>query len=151
MQRIRALTGRKDAEAIAELSRLAGGDPSPAVRTQAIAALGRLRTPEASAPVTLALTDPSSAVRVQAMRGVKSLKGAGAVEDLHAIAGHDPDPAVRKQAVRLMSDIKNPEVPWLLKQAAADNDAEVSQEARRAARRWEQRYGAKYGAAGGTR
>ena len=151
LQRIRTLSGRKDAEAIAELSRLAGGDPSPAVRAQAIAALGRLRSQEASAPLALALTDPSSAVRIQAMRGVKSLKGAGAIDDLQAIAGYDPDAAVRRQAVRLMSDIKNPEVPWLLKQAAADNDTAVSHEAKRAARRWEQRYGARYGVAGGSR
>jgi HEAT repeat protein len=151
LQRIRALAGRKDAEAIAELSRLAGGDPNPVVRGQAIAALGRLKTQEASLPLTLALSDPSAAVRMQALRGVKSLKGAAAFADLQAIAGYDPDAAVRRQAVRLVSDIRNPEVPWLLEQAAADSDAAVSQEAKRAARRWEQRYGAKSGAAGGTR
>ena len=151
LQRIRTLLDRKDAEAIAELSRLAGGDPSPAVRAQATAALARLRSEEASAALTLALTDPSSAVRVQAMRGVKSLKGAGAIGDLQAIAGYDPDATVRRQAVRLMSDINDPEVPWLLKQAAADNNPAVSQEAKRAARRWEQRYGAQYGVAGGSR
>lgn len=151
LQRIRALAGRKDADAVAELSRLAGSDPSPVVRSQALAALGRLRIPEASAPVTLALTDESAAVRIQALRSAKSLKGATAISDLQAIATHDPDPAVRKQAVRLMTDIRNPEVPWLLEQATADSDPAVSQEARKAARRWEQRYGARRGAAGGAR
>jgi hypothetical protein len=151
LRRIGALAGRKDAEAIAELSRLAGSDPSPAVRLQAVAALGRLRTPEASVPVTLALTDESAAVRIQALRSVKYLKSTAALSDLQAIATHDPDPAVRRQAVRLMTDIRNPEVPWLLEQAAADNDPGVSQEAKRAARRWEQRYGARRGAAGETR
>ena len=151
LQRIRELAGRKDAEAIAFLTRLAGGDPSPIVRSQAVAALGRLRIEEASAPVALALTDPSAAVRIQALRGVKTLKGADALQELQSIAGYDPNPVVRRQAVRLMSDIQNPQVSWLLKQAAADPDAKVSQEAKRAARRWEQRYGARGAAAGGTR
>lgn len=151
LQRVRALAGRKDPEAILELSRLAGGDPSAAVRAQAVAALGRLRTQDASAALTQALADPSASVRIQAMRGVKSLKGASAVGDLQAIAVNDPDVSVRRQAVRLMSDIRNPEVPLLLEQAAADSDPQVSQEAKRAAKRWEQRYGARYGAAGATR
>jgi hypothetical protein len=151
LQRIKELAGRNDAEAIAFLSRLAGGDPSAIVRSQAIAALGRLRTEEASAPMALALTDSSAAVRIQALRGLKMLKGAAAFEQLQSIAGYDPDPVVRRQAVRLMSDIENPQVSWLLKQAAADPDPRVSREAKQAARRWERRFGARREAAGGTR
>jgi hypothetical protein len=151
LQRIKELAGRKDAEAIALLSRLAGGDPSAIVRSQAIAALGRLRTEEASAPMVVALTDSSAAVRIQALQGLKMLRGAAALEQLQSLAGYDPDPVVRRQAVRLMSDIKNPQVSWLLKQAAADPDPRVSREAQQAARRWELRFGTRREAAGGTR
>jgi len=147
LQRIRALERRNDAAAIAELTRLAEGDASPLVRSRAVAALGRLKTQDALPPVTLALADQSPVVRVQALQGVRNLKGAAAITELQATVGYDPDPTVRRQAVRLLSGIQSPEVPWLLKQAMADTDAAVSREATRAARRWQQRYGALYGAA----
>jgi hypothetical protein len=149
--RIRALSGRKDAVAIAELGRLAGSDPSAAVRSQAVAALGRLNVPDALPSLSQALTDQSPAVRIQALRGVKSVKGDAAISDLQAVVGYDSDPAVRRQAVRLLSDMQSPEVPLLLKQAAADSDAAVSRDATRAANRWQQRFGARYGAGAGPR
>ena len=142
LQRIRALARRKDAEAIGELSRLAASDPSSSVRSQAVFALGRLRTQEALAPLTRALADQSSPVRIQALRGIKNLKGTEAIKDLRAAAANDPDPTVRRQAVRLLSEIQSPEVPGLLKGAVADHDAAVSQEAQQAVKRWEQRFGA---------
>lgn len=147
-QRMRELARRKDAAAIAELSGLAQDDPSPVVRRQAIAALGQLGGPETLAPLTRALADQASSVRVQALQGMKNLKGTAAIADLQAMAGSDPDPTVRKQAVRLLSEIQSPEVPSLLKQAEADNDAAVSAEAKQAAKRWEQRFGARSVAAG---
>jgi HEAT repeat protein len=144
-QRMRELAGRKDAEAIAELSGLAQDDPSPVVRNQALAALGQVGAKEALAPLTRALADQAPSVRVQALQGIKNLKGAGAIMDLQAMASSDADPTVRKQAVRLLSEMQSPEVPSLLKQAATDNDAAVSEEARQAARRWERRFGAPTG------
>ena len=50
--------------------------------------------------------------------------------------------------MRLLSTIRSPEVPQVLKWAVADHDAAVSREAKQAVRRWEQRFGAQYGAAG---
>ena len=142
LQRIRALARRKDAEAIGELSSLAASDPSPSVRRQAVSALGGLRTQEALAPLTRALADQSSSVRIQALRGIKNLKGTEAIKDLRVTVANDPDPTVRRQAVRLLSEIQSPEVPGLLKGAVADYDAAVSQEAKQAVKRWEQRFGA---------
>lgn len=150
-QTIQALASRKDPEAIGELSTLAGSDPSPIVRSQAVSALGRLRNQEALAPLTLALADQSSSVRIQAMRGIKNLKGTEAIGDLHAIVASDPDPIVRRQALRLLSEMESAEVLGLLSGAVADRDAAVSREASEAIKTWERRFGVRYGAAGSTR
>jgi HEAT repeats len=150
LRRIRVLAGQQDTKAVRELSALALNDPNPFVRSRAISVLGRLRKPENLAPLTWALKDQFSSVRIQALQGIKNLKGGDAVGDLQAIMVNDPDPAVRRQAVRLLSTIGSPEVPSVLKWAVADNDAAVSREAKGAVTRWEQRFGAQYGTAGIT-
>lgn len=150
LRRIRALARQKDAKAVSELSALALSDPSPFVRSRAVSALGQLRNQETLAPLSFALTDQSSSVRIQALQGIKNLKGRDAIGDLQSMVVNDPDPRVRRQAVRLLSTIRSPEVPSALNWAAADPDAAVSREAKRALRRWEQRFGAQYGTAGMT-
>ncbi|HXV79563.1 MAG TPA: HEAT repeat domain-containing protein [Candidatus Binatia bacterium] len=150
LRRIRALARQKDAKAVSELSALALSDPSPFVRSRAVSALGRLRNQETLAPLTWALKDQSSSVRIQALQGIKNLKGADAIGDLQAMAANDPDPRVRRQAVRLLSTIRSPEVASLLQWAVSDQDAAVSREAKRALRRWEQRFGTQYGTVGMT-
>lgn len=151
LRRIRALSRQRDTNAVRELSTLALSDPSPFVRRRAVSALGRLRNQESLGPLTLALTDESSSVRIQALQGIKNLKGGDAIGDLQAMVANDPDATVRRQAVRLLSTIPNPEVPSVLKWAVADHDAAVSREAKQAVKRWEQRFGAQYGTAAMTR
>lgn len=148
LRRIRLLAGQKDAKAVSELSSLALSDPSPIVRSRAVSALGRLKSQETLVPLTWALKDQSSSVRIQALQGIKNLKGVDAISDLQAMAGNDPDPRVRRQAVRLLSTIRSPAVPSVLNWAAADHDAAVSREAKQAVKRWEQRFGVQYRTAG---
>ncbi|MGB7946311.1 MAG: HEAT repeat domain-containing protein [Candidatus Binatia bacterium] len=150
LRRIRALARQKDTNAVTELSTLALSDPSPSVRSRAVSALAQLRNQEALAPLTWALKDQVSSVRIQALQGIKNLKGGEAIGVLQAMVVNDPDPSVRRQAVRLLSTIRSPEVPQVLKWAVADPDAAVSREAKLAARRWERRFGAQTGAAGVT-
>jgi hypothetical protein len=142
LQRIRALSARKDAEAISELSKLMASDPSPSARSQAAAALGRLKNREALAPLTNALADQSPAVRIAAMQAIKSIEDIEAVRYLRPQLVNDPDPTVRRQALRLLSDLQSPEVPRLLQGAVTVYDASVRQEAEQAIKRWERRFGA---------
>jgi HEAT repeat protein len=148
LRRIQALARQKDIKAVRELSTLALSDPSPFVRSRAVSALGRLRNQETLAPLTWALKDQSSSVRIQALQGIKNLKGGDSIGVLQAMVVNDPDPTVRRQAVRLLSTIRSPEVPQVLKWAVADGDAAVSRDAKQAVKRWEQRFGAQYGAGG---
>ena len=144
LRRIHVLARQKDTKAVRELSTLALSDPSPFVRRRAVSALGQLRNQETLAPLTWALKDQSSSVRIQALRGIKNLKGGDAIGDLQAMVVNDPDPAVRRQAVRLLSTIRSPEVPQVLEWAVADHNAAVSREAKQAVKRWDQRFGAQY-------
>jgi hypothetical protein len=146
-QNIQVLGRRQDTEAIGKLSSLAGSDPRPGVRSQAVSALGRLRNQEALAPLTLALADQSSSVRIRAMQAIKNLKGTEAIGDLYAMVATDPDPVVRREALRLLSEVESVEVLGLLNGAVADPDPSVSQEARQAVKIWEQRFDARYGMA----
>jgi HEAT repeat protein len=148
LRRIQALARQKDTKAVRELSTLALSDPNPFVRSRAVFALGRLRNEETLAPLTSALKDQSSSVRIQALQGITNLKGGEAIGVLQAMVVNDPDPSVRRQAVRLLSTIRSPEVPQVLKWAVADPDGAVSRAAKQASRRWEQRFGAQYGAGG---
>jgi HEAT repeat protein len=148
LRRIQALARQKDTKAVRELSTLALSDPSPFVRSRAVSALGRLRNQETLAPLTWALKDQSSSVRIQALQGIKNLKGGDSIGVLQAMVVNDPDPTVRRQAVRLLSTIRSPEVPQVLKWAVADGDAAVSRDAKQAVKRWEQRFGAQYGPGG---
>lgn len=148
---IQALARRKDADAIAQLTSLAVNDARQTVRSQAVFALGRLGSQEALAPLTRALVDQSSSVRIQAMRGIKNLKGTEAVGDLYRLAANDPDPVVRRRALRFLSEIESAEVPGLLYGAVADHDATVSREASEALKIWEQRFAVRHGTAGSTR
>ena len=148
---IQALARQKDTEALGELRILAVRDVSPIVRRQAVSALGRLRNQEALSLLAMALADQSPSVRIQALREIRNLKQAEAIGDLQQTLVNDPHPRVRRQAVRLLSTIQSPEVPWLLQRAEADYDAAVGQEAKRAVKRWWQRFGARIEGAGVVR
>ena len=150
LRRIWALARQRDTNAVRELSTLALSDPSPFVRSRAVSALGRVRKEETLAPLTSALKDQSSSVRIQALQGIKNLKGDGAIGDLQAMMVNDPDPAVRRQAVRLLSTMRSLDMPSVLKWAVADPDDAVSREAKQAVKRWDPRFGAQYGTAGVT-
>jgi HEAT repeat protein len=72
--------------------------PAPGTRLAAIAALARLRHPDASAAIRTALDDPDASVREEAVIALERLGVRGVSRRLARMAREDPSRAVRRAA-----------------------------------------------------
>ena len=89
----------------ARIDRVAAGlsDPRPAVRGAIIAALGRLKHPDASAAIRTALADADPAVREAAITALDRLGARGTSRRFAEMARDDESRAVRRAAAAALS------------------------------------------------
>jgi len=82
-------------------------DKVPAVRDEAVGALTALGEPSIP-PLLEALTHKEWKVRLRATEALAWLKPQAAIEPLLALLDHDPDTAVRQDAIRALGEIGDP-------------------------------------------
>jgi hypothetical protein len=138
------LARRRDAEG---LGRLLLEDPSPEIRRQAAAALGRVGTAGRS-PLLAALGDPDVRVRVKVVEGLGRVGGEDAVAALRGVLAGAGDSTTRTVAVWALARFPGAGAAAALDAARLDADQQVSQAAEQALRSWSQRFGSGSGAAG---
>lgn len=95
-------------------------DRGASVRVQAVDALGRIDSPEASEGITRALGDPAQPVRLAAIAALRQRGGQGAVEPLAAAVANWTAPEladVRSTALEALAGMRDSQVP--LRVAAA--------------------------------
>jgi hypothetical protein len=134
-----AATGQRgDAVAAEYLAHVLGEDPDPRARVQAIRALRRIGGEPALDGLSLALGDTDHRIRMEAISAYVAVAAAGRLSTLGEIVSVDPDPEVRRYAVRVLARLGTPEALGLLARAASDPSDMVRDavgEARRAPRR----------------
>ena len=81
--------------------------PSLDVRRGTVAALGRMKHPDASRALEAALDDPEPSVRAAAITELRRLGSRGAVRRLLGMARSDPDAEVRQAAVLAVTHSSN--------------------------------------------
>jgi hypothetical protein len=97
---VRAIAERNDAEAAAWLARIVLDERAqPALRDRAVRALAEHGAPSGEL-ASLYDRVTSTAVKQRLIRVLAERKDAGAADKLSAIAGSDPDPALRSEATR---------------------------------------------------
>jgi hypothetical protein len=101
------------------------------VRARAVAALGTLKTAEAAAALRTALGDSAPSIRIQAAYALLRSQGVAAIPALANVAANDPDPKVRRVAVRALSFLPGAASSRAMERASRDPDASVRQEAAR--------------------
>ncbi|HVR72279.1 MAG TPA: HEAT repeat domain-containing protein [Vicinamibacteria bacterium] len=128
VQSLEARAREGDEEALAALTESLGTDPSPLVRSQAAAVLGLAGAADSAPAVTSALTDHDGFVRLHAARALGRLGGAAAVPALRSLAGSDPDPRVRRVAVRGLGGLLRQDAAPVMAVLSADPDVSVRRE-----------------------
>jgi HEAT repeat protein len=106
---------------------LADGDPS--VRQAALVSLGRRREPSVAADVAGALLDADTQVRLAAVRAISLVDPTQAVTHLAALAGAEPDAAVRQAIADALGELGLPESVAPLTVLLADSDQAVQAQA----------------------
>ena len=102
LAQVQVLGGRRDAEALHALARLAADDDDPVVRAQAVVVLGSFAALDAGPVLVQALAkDPHPHVRRMAARALGSLRTEDARRALER-AATDVDPGVRREVARAM-------------------------------------------------
>jgi len=136
---VRELARQPEEATVGVLGQILSGDEDPIVRREAAAALGRVGGAEAAAALTPALSDKEPAVRMQAVRAIGRIGDDGGAQALGAVLSGDPDPLVRRLAVRALSAQGIAVSRAALEAATSDPNESVRREAASALARWQQR------------
>jgi hypothetical protein len=134
--RVRELARQGGPDSLPSLGDVLSGDPDPALRRAAAAAIGSVGGPEAAQLLQGALADDDASVRMQALRGLRGADPAIALNAYGDIVQRDPDPAVRRAAVDLAAGLGT-DGAEVLEIALDDDDDRVRQAAERAIERIE--------------
>lgn len=134
--RVRELARQGDPDSLPILGEALSGEPDPALRRAAAAAIGNIGGPEATRLLEGALSDDDASVRMQALRGMREAEPAVAVNAYGDVIQRDPDPAVRRAAVDLVASLGD-EGLEVLEMALDDDDDRVRQAAETALERLE--------------
>lgn len=94
-------------------------DPHPAVRAEAVGAIGRLGGTEAARLATAALDDPDDSVRASAVNAVIRLGDTTLGRRILDLLGHDTAPVVRERAALAAGLLKVPDAERALAHACA--------------------------------
>ncbi len=124
-----ALARQGDAEAGADLARILAEDAHPLVRAQAAALLGIVGGEPAATALAAAVADGDAAVRLHAVRALGKVEGAAAVPVLRDVLRRDPDPRVRRVAVRWLAALPGDDALAAVQAAGSDSDPGVREAA----------------------
>lgn len=122
--------------AAADLAQVLAEDADPLVRAQAAALLGIVGGEEVATALSAAFADEEASVRLHAVRALGRVEGARALPALREVLARDPDPRVRRVAVRWVAALPGEEARAVLEAAASDRDASVRQEVAAALAIW---------------
>ena len=120
---------RGEETAVPEIAALLVSARDPLLRAHAAMLLGIAKGDVAVSALETALSDADGAVRLHAVRALGSSKGIDALPVLMEVAGQDPDPGVRRMAVRWIGAFPGPVARAALTVALKDADASVREEA----------------------
>jgi hypothetical protein len=116
-----AATGRRGDTGAAEyLGRILAENPDPRARVQAIRALRRIGGEPALDGLSRALGDKDHRIRMEAISAYAAVAAAGGLSTLGEIVSVDPEPEVRRYAVRVLARLGTPEALDLVARAARD-------------------------------
>ena len=128
LKAVTALTIVGDDQAVAALTTVALTDTEPAVRQEAVYALGEIGTEAAVETLKHTLLDPEVSVREAAVDAFASIGGEKSAQAL-AVALKDPDPSLRAEVVEALGEVGGPSAIRLLRQASMDPQGTVRQQA----------------------
>lgn len=136
---VRTLARQRDEAAASALAQILAQDSDPTVRAKAVAALGKFGGTEAAMALSMALMDQDSSVRIQAARALGRVEGDRATPALGGVLTGDPDPQVRREAVRTLATLGTDQARWSLESAALDADQSVRRAVASALAKWGKR------------
>ena len=115
-------------QAVATLTTVALTDADPAVRQEAVYALGEIRTDAAIETLKHSLQDPEARVREAAVDAFADVGGEKSARALAAVL-NDPDASLRLEVVDALGEIGGQTAIRLLRQASADPHSTVREAA----------------------
>lgn len=140
IERLAGEADRGSEAAMVVLAEIGASETDAAVRHQAVAALGRLRTPAAEPVLVAALADTDVTVRVRAVRGLRGFGTDSAVQSLAELSLGDADPRVRLAAVTALASLPGDSMLRGLTKASTDPDEVVRAVAAQGLAWWKTRW-----------
>jgi HEAT repeat protein len=131
LREVQALGRRRDPDAARRLADLLLQEPDAVVRSQAVAAMGRVGGAATSAGLATALRDREAAVRMQAVRALSRVEGAEGIGTLRLVLTSDQDAGVRREAARALARFRTEAARAALEAGSADPDEGVRREVTR--------------------
>jgi len=98
--------------------------PGEEAARAAVQSLGRFKEPEAFEALGRVVRHPSLTVRSELLSALEARDPPAGLDLLRALAGSDPEPDLRAEALRSLGRFKDPAlVPWLIEQLRATHPA----------------------------
>jgi HEAT repeat protein len=122
---ITSLEGQAADQAVPVLRAVMKHDEDPAVRQHSLETLARIGGAEATEALSESLGDESPDIRTTALHMIWDTQPPRLIPLLGQIMHSEPDPAIRLEALRLLSQLREPAATSLIAVAEGDPDPEV--------------------------